>query len=237
MCKVNMEWKLQLNLWTKTINSHSWVRISHDLNTLVTDLIDRTLNQELNPIKRTQWPLIPHCRTMCQFRTSSSSTFVMSDVQSIHTPSLVQDRLREDKIQAGKNRRCSFTAVNPMHKEHRDPQELDLIKPRLASYKQKWKKGNQDSVDWVDFQFAQRKGLKFYQRRCNAITLYDTFSAYCFSKVVVMESEEIIFSRKFLCHLYHHRRFLAKIIQWLNWIQKSLEAAKIPNESNQEPNH
>ena len=33
-----------------------------------------------------------------------------------------------------------FTAVNPMNKDHRDPQELDLTKPRLASYKQKWKK-------------------------------------------------------------------------------------------------
>ena len=33
-----------------------------------------------------------------------------------------------------------FTAVKPMHKDHRDPQELDLTKPRLASYKQKkWK--------------------------------------------------------------------------------------------------
>ena len=27
-----------------------------------------------------------------------------------------------------------FTAVNPMHKNHQDPKELDLTKPRLASY-------------------------------------------------------------------------------------------------------
>ena len=34
-----------------------------------------------------------------------------------------------------------FMAVNPMNKEHRDPHELDLTKPRLASYKQKkWKR-------------------------------------------------------------------------------------------------
>ena len=38
-----------------------------------------------------------------------------------------------------------FTAVNPMNKEHRDPQELDLNKPRLASYKQMWKR-HQDTV-------------------------------------------------------------------------------------------
>ena len=33
-----------------------------------------------------------------------------------------------------------FTAVNPMHNNHQDPIELDLTKPRLASYKQKWKR-------------------------------------------------------------------------------------------------
>ena len=33
-----------------------------------------------------------------------------------------------------------FTAVNPMHKNHQDPIELDQIKPRLASYEKKWKK-------------------------------------------------------------------------------------------------
>ena len=85
-----------------------------------------------------------------------------------------------------------FTAVNPMDKDHKDPHELDLTKPRLASCKQKkWKK-HRDTVYWVDIQHAQRKGLKFFQTRCNAIILYDTLSTYCISKVVVMESGESI---------------------------------------------
>ena len=71
-----------------------------------------------------------------------------------------------------------FTVVNPMHKNLQDPLELDLTKPRLASYKQKWKV-NQDTVYWVHFQLAQRKGLKFYQTRSNAVILYDTLPAYC----------------------------------------------------------
>ena len=34
-----------------------------------------------------------------------------------------------------------FTAVNPMDKDHKDPHELGLTKPRLASYKhKKWKR-------------------------------------------------------------------------------------------------
>ena len=90
-----------------------------------------------------------------------------------------------------------FTAVNPMNQDHRDPQELDLTKPRLASYKQKWKR-HQDTLYWVDIQLAQRKGLKFYQTRCNAIILYGTLPAYCFSQVVVMKSEEIIYQRVYV---------------------------------------
>ena len=90
-----------------------------------------------------------------------------------------------------------FTVVNPMHKHHKDPQELDLTKPRLASYKQKWKL-HQDMVYWVDIQLAQRKGLKFYQTRSNAIILYDTLPAYYISKAIVMKSEEIIYQEVYL---------------------------------------
>ena len=44
----------------------------------------------------------------------------------------------------------------------------------------------------ADIQSAQRKGFKFYQTRCNAIIFYDTLASYCISKIVVMESGEII---------------------------------------------
>ena len=53
-------------------------------------------------------PLILHCRTMCWFRTFSSSTFIILDVQSIYTPSQILDWQREDKVLAGKNRRYSL---------------------------------------------------------------------------------------------------------------------------------
>ena len=81
---------------------------------------------------------------------------------------------------------------------------------------------------WVEKQLAQRKGLKFYQTRCNAIILYDTLPAYCTSNVVV-------YARKKMCRLDHHRRFPSKIIERKIWIQKSLEASKTPNESRQNP--
>ena len=73
-----------------------------------------------------------------------------------------------------------------MHKNHQNPKELDLTKPRLASYKQKWQV-HQDTVYWVDIQLAQREGLKFYQTRSNAVILYDTLPAYCISKTIVLK--------------------------------------------------
>ena len=90
-----------------------------------------------------------------------------------------------------------FTAVNPMNKNHKDPQKLDLTKPRLASHKQKCNR-HQDTVYWVDKQLAQRKGLKFHPTRSNAVILHDTLPTCCISKVVVMKSEEIIYQKVYV---------------------------------------
>ena len=84
-----------------------------------------------------------------------------------------------------------------MHKNHQDPKELDLTKPRLASFKQKCKV-HRDTVFWVDIQLAQRKGLKFYQTTSNAVILCDTLPACCISKAIVMKSEEIIYQKVYV---------------------------------------
>ena len=57
---------------------------------------------------------------------------------------------------------------------------------------------HQGTVYWVDIQLAQRKGLKFYQTRSNAVILYDTLPACCISKVVVMESGEILYEKVYV---------------------------------------
>ena len=118
-------------------HSHSWVRISHGLNKLVTDLIDKEYDdneqetfetkteiicvedgskmaggggnkkrfqyctdssgQEILCLRALQGHsgrnpiLILHFRIMCLFRTISSSTFIILDVQSVYTPSQIQD--------------------------------------------------------------------------------------------------------------------------------------------------
>ena len=88
-----------------------------------------------------------------------------------------------------------FLPVDPMDKEHKDPDTNDLGAPRLAQYMHKaWKK-HQNMVYWVDIKLAQKKGLKFYQTRSNAIILHETLPTYCIPKVVRMETVEIIYEK------------------------------------------
>ena len=116
----------------------------------------------------------------------------------------------------GKERQTAlFTAVNPLNKEHKDPCEIDLNAPRLAWYEQKTWRRHEDTVYWVDIKLAQKKGLKFYQTRSNAIILYDTLPAYCIPKVVVMESGEIIYEK-----VYASPRPPPKISFKDNWMKE-----------------
>ena len=79
-----------------------------------------------------------------------------------------------------------FLPVDPMDKEHKDPEKIDLGAPRLARYMHKaWNK-HQNTVNWVNIKLAQKKGLKFYQTRSNA-----TFFTKHSQQIVVMESGEI----------------------------------------------
>ena len=50
-----------------------------------------------------------------------------------------------------------FLLVDPMNKEHKDPETIDLKAPRLAWYKQKtWKKYH-NTKNWVDIRLAQKR--------------------------------------------------------------------------------
>ena len=85
-----------------------------------------------------------------------------------------------------------FLPVDPMDKNHKDPDTIDLNAPRHVQYMHKaWKK-HQNTVYWVDINLALRKGLKFYQTRSNALILHETLPAYCIQKVVRMETGEVI---------------------------------------------
>ena len=56
-----------------------------------------------------------------------------------------------------------FLLVDPLDKEHKDLDTIDLESPRLARYMHNaWKK-HQNTVYLVDINLALKKGLKFYQ--------------------------------------------------------------------------
>ena len=94
-----------------------------------------------------------------------------------------------------------FTSVDPLNKEHKDPNNIDLEAPRLAQYMQTaWKK-HQNTVYWVDIKLAQKKGLKFCQTRSNAIILHETLPAYCIPKAIMMKSGEVIYEKVYMSHL------------------------------------
>ena len=131
-----------------------------------------------------------------------------------------------------------FLPVDPMDKEHKDPETIDLTAPRLAQYMHKaWKK-HQNTVYWVDIKLAQKKGLKFYQTRSNAIILYETLPAYCIPKVVRMETGEIKNEK-----LYESPRLPPKTSLKHDWMKelgsevaRQAEASQ-PTQPNPNPNH
>ena len=88
-----------------------------------------------------------------------------------------------------------FLLVDPMDKEHKDPDTIDLEAPRLAQYMHKaWTK-HQNTVYWVDINLVLKKGLKFYQTRSNAIILHETLPDCCIPKVVRMETGEVKYEK------------------------------------------
>ena len=90
-----------------------------------------------------------------------------------------------------------FLAVDPMNKNHKDPDTIDLGAPRHAQYMHKaWNK-HQNTVYWLDINLALKKGLKFYQTRSNAIILHETLPAYCIPKVVRMKTGEVVHEKVF----------------------------------------
>ena len=116
-----------------------------------------------------------------------------------------------------------FTAVNPMDKNHKDPNTIDLEAPRLAQYMHKsWKK-HQDTVYWVNL--ALKKGLKFYQTQSNAIILHETLPAHCIPKVVRMETGDVIYEK-----VYASPRPPPKISLKHDWMEElGSEVARQPD--------
>ena len=126
-----------------------------------------------------------------------------------------------------------FTDVNPMDKDHKDPYKLYLTKPRLASCTSR-RSGKDTKMRCIGSIYSLLN-----EKDWSSIKQHVTQSSFTIHSQLIVSRKLLRWNlkksktRKFMCHLDHHQRFLTKKIGWNNWIQKSLEAAKTPNESNQ----
>ena len=78
---------------------------------------------------------------------------------AINLHSIVNSGLIPGGQTLSKRQTVFFTSVDPMNKEHKDPDTINLDAPRLAWYKQKvWKK-HQNTVYWVDIKLAQKERI------------------------------------------------------------------------------
>ena len=84
-----------------------------------------------------------------------------------------------------------FLIVDSMDKEHKDPETINFVHNTCTKA---WKK-HKNTVYWVDINLVLKKGLKLNQNRSNAIILQETLPAYCFAKVVRMETGEVIYEK------------------------------------------
>ena len=91
-----------------------------------------------------------------------------------------------------------FLPLDPMDKNHKDLDTIDLNAPRHAQYMHKAWKRHQDAVYWVDINLLMKKGLTFYQTRSNAIILHETLPPCSIPKVVRMETGEVIYEKVFM---------------------------------------
>ena len=118
-----------------------------------------------------------------------------------------------------------FLPVDPRDKSHKDPDVIDLIAPRHAQYLRKALKKPQDAVYWVDINLFLENGLKFCQTRSNAIILPETLPAYCFPKVVRMETKS--YTKKYTCHFELHQRSFLNTNGIQIWFQNTLSDQKL----------
>ena len=99
---------------------------------------------------------------------------------------------------SSKRQTVFFLPVDPMDKNHKDPDVMDLSVPRRAQYLHKAWKRHQDAVYWVDINLAIRKGLNFYQTRSNAIILQETLPACCIPKAVRMDTGQVRYEKVYM---------------------------------------
>ena len=109
--------------------------------------------------------------------------------------------------------------------------ELDLTKPSLASYKQKWKV-HQDTVYWVEIQLASTKRIEVLSNKIERSHPLRYAPSWLYLDSNCDEILRNHLQESVCVTLDHRRRFPIKIIGRVIWILMLQEAVKTSNEPN-----
>ena len=151
-------------------------------------------------------------------------------MQSIYTPSRIQDWYREDKILAGKDRRYSLRPWIPCTRNTKI--QKTLIWPNhvlhLTRKVESVSRHGRHTACWAErIEVPSNKVERNHPLRHSQLIV---------SRKLLWWNLKKSYTRKRTCHLEHHRRFLTKIIGRAIWILILLEdAARTSNESNWNP--
>ena len=156
----------------------------------------------------------------------------------IYTPSQIQDWYRQDKIQARKDRKYSSRQWIPWTRNTKI--RASLTWPNHVLHDTSRKRGKDTKTRCTGSRYSLLNGKDWSSfRQDRTQSFFTKHSQLIVSRKLLWWNLEKSFTRKYICHLGLLQRFPSKIIGWKNWIQKLLEAAKTPNESNQnqKPNY
>ena len=117
---------------------------------------------------------------------------------AFHLHSVINNGLIPGGRNSSKRQTVFFLPIDPINKEHKDRQKIDLNVPLRAQYLHNaWKK-HQDAVHCVDIDLAIRKGLTFCHTRSNAIILQGILPTSCIPKVVRLKTGEVLYEKAYM---------------------------------------
>ena len=183
--------------------------------------------------------LILHYRTMWLFRATSSSKYIMSDVQSIYIPSSIQDWYREDTIWAT-DRQYSFCLwilwIKNTRILTRSTWEHRVLHSTCIKHGRNIKTrciGSTSILLWrKDWSSIRHDRTPSYLMKHSQLIV---------SRKLFGWKLEKSYTRKCTRHLGFLQRFHWNMIGWRNWFQKLfdnqreklLNKQKVPNQANQ----
>ena len=151
---------------------------------------------------------------------------------AINVHSIINSGLIPGGQNLSKRQTVFFLLVDPIDKEHKDPETIDLGAPRLARYMHKaWKK-HQNTVLLGRYQTCSKETIEVLSYTIERRHSLQNTSSLLYPESCSDGKWRKNFTKKSLNHLECLRRFSWDMIGWRNWFQKLLDKQK----SNKQPN-